>query len=87
MLWNDNGTTIDNTSSIISNIACNTIPNDIVPTNANDKMDMSNVNDNMGKLNNDNDGSITWDDIVTMEDAAKEPLWSASTIVYPTSPD
>ena len=50
-------------------------------------MDVSNVNDNMGKLNIDNDGSITWDDIVTMEDAAREPFWSASTIVYPTSPD
>ena len=43
-----------NNSSIISNIACNTIPDDNVPTNVNDKMDVSNVNDNMGNLNNDN---------------------------------
>ena len=35
-------------------------------------MDMSNVNDNMGKLNYDNDGSITWDDIVAMEDATRD---------------
>ena len=34
-------------------------------------MDMSNFNDNMGKRNNDNDGSITWDDVVAMEDAVR----------------
>ena len=33
---------------------------------------MSNVNDNMGNLNNDNNGSITWDDVVAMEDAARD---------------
>jgi len=48
-----------------------------VPTNVNDKMDVSNVNenvsnvnDNMGNVNNDNDSTITWDDVVAMEDAA-----------------
>ena len=59
-----------NNSSTISNIACNTIPGDNVPTNVNDKMDVSNVNDNMGNLNNDNDSTITWDDVVAMEDSA-----------------
>ena len=34
-----------NNSSIISNIACNTIPDGNVPSNVNDKMDVSNVND------------------------------------------
>ena len=58
---NDNDIKIDNASSIIDNIACNIIPN-YVPTNVSDNMDMSNVNDNMGNLNNDNDGFITSDD-------------------------
>ena len=68
---NDNASSSNN-SSIISNIACSTIPDDNVPTNVNDKTDMSNVNDNMGNLNNDNNGSITWDDVVAMEDAARD---------------
>lgn len=74
---NDNGITIDNASSsnnssIVSNIACNTIPIDNVPINVNDEMDMSNVNDNKGNLSNDNDGSIPWDDVVAMEEAARD---------------
>ena len=74
---NDKNVAIDNASSsnnssIISNIACNTIPDDNVLTNVNDKMDMSNVSDNMGNLNNDNDCSITWDDVVAMEYAARD---------------
>ena len=31
-------------------------------------MDVSNVNDNMGNLDNDNDSIITWDDVVAMEE-------------------
>ena len=74
---NDTNVVIDNASSsnnssIISNIACNTIPDDNVPTNVNDKTDMSNVNNNVGNLNNGNDGSITWDDVFAMEDAARD---------------
>ena len=41
-----------------------TILVDNVPSNANDKIDR--VNDN------DNNGSITWDDVMAMEDAARE---------------
>ena len=41
-----------------------TILVDYVPSNANDKIEK--VNDN------DNNGSITWDDVVAMEDAALE---------------
>ena len=53
-----------NNSNIISNIDCSTILVDKVPSNANDKID---------KLNdNDNNGSITWDDVMAMEDAARE---------------
>ena len=51
-----------NNSSIISNIACTTILVDNVPSNANHKIDKV----------NDNNGSITWDDVVAMEDAARE---------------
>ena len=36
-----------NNSSIIRNIACNTIPDGNVPTIVNDEMDISKVNDNM----------------------------------------
>ena len=53
-----------NNSSIISNIACSTILVNNIPSNANDKIDK--VNDN------DNNGSITWDDGVAMEDADRE---------------
>ena len=53
-----------NNSSIISNIACSTILVDNVPSHANDKIDK--VNDN------NNNGSITWDDVVATEDAARE---------------
>ena len=35
-------------------------------------MDESNVNDNMGNLKNDNDCAITWDDVVAIEDAARD---------------
>ena len=54
----------------------------------NDKMDMSNFNDNMGNLNNDNDGSITWDDVVAMEDAARDleevPAPASPPLVWPS---
>ena len=53
-----------NNSSIISNIGCSTILVDNVPSHANDKIDK--VNDK------DNNGSITWYDVVAMEDAARE---------------
>ena len=53
-----------NNSSIISNIDCSTILVDNFPSNANDKIDK--VNDN------DNNGSITWEDVMAMEDAARE---------------
>ena len=53
-----------NNSNIISNIDCSTILVDNVPSNANDKSDK--VNDN------DNNGSITWEDVMAMEDAARE---------------
>ena len=35
-------------------------------------MDESNVNDNMGHLKNANDCAITWDDVVAIEDAARD---------------
>ena len=54
----------------------------------NDKMDMSNFNDNMGNLNNDNDGSITWDDVVAMKDAARDleevPAPASPPLVWPS---
>ena len=53
-----------NNSNIISNVDCSTIIVDNVPPNANDKTDK--VNDN------DNNGFTTWDDVVAMEDAARE---------------
>ena len=53
-----------NNSNIISNIDCSTILVENVPSNANDKSDK--VNDN------DNNGSITWEDVMAMEDAARE---------------
>ena len=53
-----------NNSNIISNVDCSTIIVDNFSPNANDKTDK--VNDN------DNNGSITWDDVVAMEDAARE---------------
>ena len=53
-----------NNSNVISNIDCSTILVDNVPSNANDKIDK--VNDN------DNNGSITWYDIMAMEEAARE---------------
>ena len=50
-------------------------------------MDMSNFNDNMGKRNNDNDGSITWDDVVAMEDAVRDleqvPAPASPPLVWP----
>ena len=55
-----------NNSNIISNVDCSTITVDNVPSNANDKIDKYNDNDN------DNNGSITWVDVVAMEDAARE---------------
>ena len=63
-----------NNSNIISNIDCSTILVDNVPSNANDKIDK--VNDN------DNNGSITWDDIMAMEDAARD----LEEVPVPTSP-
>ena len=90
-----------NNSIIINDIACSTILVDNDLSNANDKIDK--VNDN------NNNGSITWDDVVAMEDAARgleevpapasfpvvdpsmartaSPFWSASTIIYSTSSD
>ena len=66
---NDKNIVVDNASSthgnnrnIISNIECSTILVDNVPSNANDKIDKV----------NDNNGFITWDDVVAMEDAALE---------------
>ena len=53
-----------NNSNIISRIDCSTILVDNVPSNANGKIDK--VNDN------DNNSSITWDDVMAMEDAARE---------------
>ncbi|XP_015778437.1 PREDICTED: uncharacterized protein DDB_G0288805-like [Acropora digitifera] len=53
-----------NNSNIISNIDCTTILVDNVPSNANGKIDKVNVTDN--------NGSITWDDVMAMEDAARE---------------
>ena len=53
-----------NNSNILSNIECSTILVDNVPSNANDKI--VKVDDN------DNNGSITWDDVVAIEDAARE---------------
>ena len=47
-----------------SNIDCSTILADNVPSNANGKIDK--VNDN------DNNSSITWDDVMAMEDSARE---------------
>jgi len=35
-------------------------------------MVVSNFNDNMGNLENDNDCAFTWDDVVAMEDVAKD---------------
>ena len=55
-----------NNSNIISNINCSTILVDNVPSNANDKIDKVNDNDN------DSNSSIIWDDVVSMEDAARE---------------
>ncbi|XP_015768317.1 PREDICTED: uncharacterized protein DDB_G0288805-like [Acropora digitifera] len=54
-----------NNSNIISNIDCSTILVDNVPSNANGKIDKVNDNDN-------NNSSITWDDVMAMEDAARE---------------
>ena len=78
---NDKNIVVDNASSshgnnsnIISNIDCSTILVDNVPSNANDKIDK--VNDN------DNNGSITWDDVVAMEDAARE----LEEVAVPASP-
>ena len=53
-----------NNSKITSNIDFSTILVDNVPSNANDKIDKDN--------DNDNNGSITWDDVVAMEDTARE---------------
>ena len=53
-----------NNTNIISNIDCSTILVDNVPSNTNDKIDK--VNDN------DNNGSITWGDVMAMKDAARE---------------
>ena len=54
-----------NNSNIISNIDCSTILVDNVPSNANGKIDKVNDSDN-------NNSSITWDDVMAMEDAARE---------------
>ena len=53
-----------NKSNIISNIDCSTILVDNVPSNANDKNDK--VKDN------ENNDSITWDDVMAMEATARE---------------
>ena len=55
-----------NSSDIISNIASTVIPDDNDPTNDNDKMDVSNFNDNISNLNNDSDGNITLGDVVAV---------------------
>ena len=58
-----------------------TILVDYVPSNANDKIEK--VNDN------DNNGSITWDDVVAMEDAAREleevPVPASPPVIDPGS--
>lgn len=35
-------------------------------------MDVSDVNDNMSNIHNDSDSTITWDDVVAMENAARD---------------
>ena len=69
-----------NISNVISNIECSTILVDNVPSNANDKIHK--VNDN------ENNGSITWDDAVAMADAAWEleevPVPASSPIIDPS---
>ena len=69
-----------NNSNIISNIDCSTILVDNVLSNANDKIDK--VNDN------DNNGSITWDDVMAMEDAAREleevPVPASPPVIHPS---
>ena len=73
---NDKNIVVDNApsnnSSIISNIVCSTILDDNVPSDANDNIDKV----------NDNNGSITWDDVVAMEDAARE----LEDVLAPASP-
>ena len=65
---NDKNIVVNNASSSHGNnsniIDCSTIIVDNVPSNANDKIDK--VNDN------DNNGFITWDDVMATEDAARE---------------
>ena len=68
---NDKNIVVNNASSshgnninIISSIDCSTILVDNVPSNANGKIDK--VNDN------DTNSSITWDDVMAMENAARE---------------
>ena len=64
---NDKNIVVNNASSSHgnnSNIDCSTVLVDNVLSNANDKIDK--VNDN------DHNGSITWDDVMAMEDAARE---------------
>ena len=67
-----------NNSNIISNIDCSTILVDIVPSNANNKIDKV----------NDNNGSITWDDVMAMEDAAREleevPVPASPAVIDPS---
>ena len=58
-----------NNSYIIINIACSVVPDYNVPTIVNDTMDVNNVNDNIGNLDNGDDSTIRWDDVDAMEDA------------------
>lgn len=59
-----------NNSYIIINIASSVVPDYNVPTI--DTVDMNNVNDNIGNLDNGDDSTIRWDDAAAMEDAARD---------------
>lgn len=61
-----------NNSYIIINIASSVVPDYNVPTIVNDTMDVNNVNDNIGNLDNGDDSTIRWDDVAAMEDAARD---------------
>ena len=61
-----------NNSYIIINIASSVVPDYNVPTIVNDTVDMNNVNDNIGNLDNGDDSTIRWDDVAAMEDAARD---------------
>ena len=78
---NDKNNAIDNASSSDgNNIVVSLVILPVIqflmimfpPTLMTTEMDESNVNDNMGNLKNDNDCAITWDDVVAIEDAARD---------------